>query len=417
MAVINTVEGTTNNDVIDLDRGNAYQPGKLVASLSGAQSEGQPPVAQLIVNGQVVATAAIWATVQSGASQLLSYTIPAGTVVTSVGIAYVNDLFKSDAEDRNLYVNSISLNGMALSLGQGTYTPEAHPVQPGERLMAWNGPLIFQGAPVMNAMNANTLGNSLTIDGREGVDTFIYDGRFVDYTLAYGANNSMTVASKSGGFGTDSLFGIERIVFDDQGSYGGNSPLVIQQNGNNRVIDGGSGIDAVAFTGSRSEYTISRTSGGNYEVTHTGFGITDVLVNVERVSFSNGNYALDVNGNGGMAYRLYQAAFDRTPDVGGFGFQMTALDNGQTIWQVADNFLRSPEFQATYGNLSNEAFVRQLYVNVLDRQGEEGGVQFHTANLNSGATARWQTLVQFSESPENQANLIGTIQQGMLYTV
>jgi hypothetical protein len=417
MAVITLREGTINNDVMDFDRGNAYQAGKLIASLSGAQSEGQPPIAQLIVNGQVVATAAVWATVQSGASQLLSYTIPAGTVVTSVGIAYVNDLFKSDADDRNLYVNSFSLNGVALSLGQGTYTPEAHPVQPGERLMAWNGPLIFQGAPVANAMNADTNGTSLTIDGKEGVDTFIYDGRFADYSLAYGANDSMTVSSKSGGFGTDALFGVERVVFDDQGSYRGNSPLTIQLSGNNRVIDAGGGIDTVAFVGSRADYTISRTSGGNYEVTHNAFGLTDILVNVERVSFSNGNYALDINGNGGMAYRLYQAAFDRAPDIGGLGFQMTALDNGLTLGQVANNFLNSPEFQSTYGNLSNENYVRQLYLNVLNREGEASGIQFHVNNLNSGAIARHDTLAQFSESPENQANVIGAIQSGMLYTI
>lgn len=419
MAVVNTIDGTTNNDVIDFDRGDAYQAGKLVAQLSGSQSEGQPPIAQLIVNGQVVATAAVWATVQSGASQLLSYTIPAGTVVNSVGIAYVNDLFKSDSDDRNLYVNSLSLNGVALSLNQGTYTPEAHPVQAGERLMAWNGPLIFSGATVTNAMNANTLGSNLTIDGKEGVDTFIYDGRFLNYTLGYGANgpNSMTVSSKTGGFGTDALFGTERIVFDDQGTKGGSGPLTIQQDGNTRVIDGGGGIDTVAYVGARSDYTITRSNGGNYTVQHNGFGDADVLVNVERVSFSNGNYALDVDGNGGQAYRLYQAAFNRAPDVGGLGYQMSALDNGLTLSQVADNFLHSPEFQATYGNLSNDAYVRLLYQNVLHREGEASGVAFHVHNLEVGATQRFDTLAQFSESPENQANVIGTIQTGMLYTL
>ena len=42
MAVISTHDGTTNNDVMDFDRGDGYQAGKLVATLSGAQSEGQP---------------------------------------------------------------------------------------------------------------------------------------------------------------------------------------------------------------------------------------------------------------------------------------------------------------------------------------------------------------------------------------
>jgi hypothetical protein len=67
--------------------------------------------------------------------------------------------------------------------------------------------------------------------------------------------------------------------------------------------------------------------------------------------------------------------------------------------------------------LSNDAYVRLLYQNVLHREGEASGVAFHVHNLEVGATQRFDTLAQFSESPENQANVIGTIQTGMLYTL
>ena len=126
---------------------------------------------------------------------------------------------------------------------------------------------------------------------------------------------------------------------------------------------------------------------------------------------------LDTAGNAGMAYRLYQAAFDRTPDQGGLGFQMKALDDGLNIAQVAANFIASPEFQRTYGALNDTQFVTQLYQNVLHRAPDSGGLAFHVNNLATGANTRANVLVGFSESPENQAALIGAIQNGMVYTV
>ena len=140
------------------------------------------------------------------------------------------------------------------------------------------------------------------------------------------------------------------------------------------------------------------------------------LAGIERIAFTGGGIALDTDGNGGMAYRLYQAAFNRTPDHSGLGYQMQALDNGLSLSQVAANFIASPEFQQTYGALNNTQFVTQLYQNVLHRAPDEGGLAYHVGNL-AGGMARANVLMGFSESPENQAALIGAIGNGMLYTV
>jgi Ca2+-binding RTX toxin-like protein len=187
--------------------------------------------------------------------------------------------------------------------------------------------------------------------------------------------------------------------------------------GGNDALDGGAGIDTAVFSGTRSNYTITQTATGYTVKDNRGTDGTDTLVNVERLQFSDSRVAIDVAGNGGMAYRLYQAAFNRTPDLGGLGFQMTAMDNGLTIGQVAQNFINSPEFSATYGSLNDTQFVTQLYANVLHRTPDAGGLAFHTGNLASGVNSRADVLVGFSESPENQAALIGVIQGGMTYTL
>lgn len=190
--------------------------------------------------------------------------------------------------------------------------------------------------------------------------------------------------------------------------------------GNDR-IDGGGGIDTAVFSGNRADYTIMAITDGPAIV---GYSVhssannegTDIMVGVERLRFADSTVGIDVSGNGGQAYRLYQAALDRTPDAPGLGAQINGLDNGMSLLQIAQNFINSAEFGVKYGtNLSNEAFVNQLYANVLDRAPDAGGFAVQVNALNSGMS-RAQLLVNFSESIENQANLIGVIQDGFVFS-
>lgn len=184
-------------------------------------------------------------------------------------------------------------------------------------------------------------------------------------------------------------------------------------------IDGGSGIDTAVFSDVRANYTIAQVPGtaDTWTVTHNvpGADGTDTLVDVERLAFADNKVAIDIDGDAGRAYRLYQAAFDRVPDLGGLGFQMNALDTGFTLEQVAGNFIASPEFQAKYGSaVDDTTFVTLLYQNVLHRAPDAGGLQFHLDELANGQT-RADVLIHFSESPENQANVVGAIGAGMVY--
>ena len=179
---------------------------------------------------------------------------------------------------------------------------------------------------------------------------------------------------------------------------------------------GGAGIDTAVFSQARASYTVTTTGSTTTVRANSGTDGTDTLTSIERLQFSDALVAYDTAGNAGKAYRLYQAAFNRTPDQGGLGFQMKTLDNGAALSQVAANFIASPEFQRTYGALNDSQFVTQLYQNVLHRGPDAGGLSFHTGNLGRGM-ARADVLVGFSESPENQAALIGTIQNGMVYSI
>ncbi|HUR89731.1 MAG TPA: DUF4214 domain-containing protein [Ramlibacter sp.] len=182
------------------------------------------------------------------------------------------------------------------------------------------------------------------------------------------------------------------------------------------TITGSDGIDTVTYAASRDNFNISRTGDGvtvsGFE--STGFQATDTLHDIERLHFTDENIALDVDGNAGMAYRLYQAAFDRGPDLGGLGYHIADLDRGVPLEVVAHHFLDSPEFQARYGSLDDAAFVTRLYANILHRSPDPQGFQFHMDELSSGVP-RYVVLTHFSEAPENYAALIGVIENGMAY--
>jgi hypothetical protein len=181
------------------------------------------------------------------------------------------------------------------------------------------------------------------------------------------------------------------------------------------LIDGDAGIDTVLYAGNRADYTVTNLS-GSYFVQAKGAAAGDMLVHVERLLFADGALALDVNGNAGQAYRLYEAAFNRTPDSVGVGFWTTMLDRGVSLETIADAFVNSAEFvQLTGLAPTNAEFVDLLYQNVLHRAGEPGGVAFWNHVLDGGYS-RAGVLAYFSESPENQAQVASLIADGFAYT-
>jgi len=203
----------------------------------------------------------------------------------------------------------------------------------------------------------------------------------------------------------------------DDRLFGGDGNDVLIGGPGDDAIDGGAGLNEADYSGAHGDYAITR-SGTALVVADAASDRdgTDTLTNVQRLRFADGWLAFDTAGDAGQAYRLYQAAFARTPDPSGLGFWTRTLDAGVPLHDVAQTFVTSAEFALRYGAPANAQFVTQLYANVLHRAPDAGGLAFHTGNLDAGAIDRAGLLAQFSESAENQAALIGAIQDGMFYT-
>ena len=178
------------------------------------------------------------------------------------------------------------------------------------------------------------------------------------------------------------------------------------------------------FTGPLSNYTITQTASGftvrdntGRDVSYNNTALSFDLADTARLKFTNAWVALDLEGSAGKTFRLYQAAFNRAPDLPGLGFWMYHADvNGMTSQQMAAGFMQSAEFINMYGsNPTNADFVTKLYNNVLHRAPDAAGLEFWVGFLNNGSLTRADVLFSFSDSPENRAGVAPAISRGIQY--
>jgi Ca2+-binding RTX toxin-like protein len=196
---------------------------------------------------------------------------------------------------------------------------------------------------------------------------------------------------------------------------GGAGNDVIRGGAGDDRIDGGAGLDTAAFAGARAGFTVTQTGAGLVVTDNSGAEGSDTLTGVERLAFGDGVLALDLNGSAGQAYRLYAAAFDRTPDLAGLGFWIGAMDAGQPLYDVGTEFTKSDEFIKMYGATPTpEEFLTKLYQHILHRAPDAEGFAFWLDGMHHG-TSEGRVLAEFGESPENQAQVIGQIQNGIVY--
>ena len=190
---------------------------------------------------------------------------------------------------------------------------------------------------------------------------------------------------------------------------------IFYDSSNNSIFEGGYGLDTVIFSGHRAYSTITKTASG-WTVSSATNG-TDTLSSIERLQFADTSIAFDIDGTAGQVYRIYQAAFNRVPDLGGLGFWIDGMDHhGVSLSGVSAGFINSAEFASVYGaNPTNSQIVTRFYENVLHRAPEQGGYDYWMYQVEHGMQAT-QVLTFFSESAENQAQVIGVIQNGIEYT-
>ena len=266
-----------------------------------------------------------------------------------------------------------------------------------------------------DAMEINTAGRGGgVITAGPGND--IVDGGGGDNLIrTFGGNDKI-----SSGLGNDTVYGgdgIDMFVIEYSYNGGGWRSDDYKNFEITRVADGGTQIKHVTHTESWFHDNGAAPHGIN------------ILYDVEKVKFayqkSGGDYLsalmrldVDEGETAGQAYRLYQAAFARTPDLPGVAYHMNDMEsNGLSLANIANNFLNSPEFKTKYGeNPTDEEYVNALYQNVLGRSADPvAEVGWYKEKFDTGAMDWSAALIGFAESPENVALVAPEIENGILF--
>lgn len=128
--------------------------------------------------------------------------------------------------------------------------------------------------------------------------------------------------------------------------------------GSNNIITG-NGKDTVKYNDSITSHIITGTDKGF--IVNNIDGTIDTLANVQRLAFTDGNIALDLNGNGGKAVKILGAVFGNlnasTKQL--IGAELNLLDNGTSY---SDAMALTLQFA---GLKTNDAIVTTLWKNVV----------------------------------------------------
>ncbi|MFD1251902.1 Hemolysin, chromosomal [Devosia equisanguinis] len=257
-----------------------------------------------------------------------------------------------------------------------------------------------------NVSFAVVVGNA-TITGGAGSQTVFADGG--SQYIVLGADDD----ELHGGAGDDTI-----------GSVGGNDRL-FGDDGNDTLfggpgddfLSGGAGYDKALYEGTFETVQIHRNSLGQLVV--SGPEGTDTLDSIEHIVFQNGTVSyttIDLSGDQGTLYKLYQTIFGRPADQGGLDYWVSKLAGNTSLVDITRSFLASDEFGRLPGpdGGTNEQFLVALYEQAFHRAPDTDGMNYWLAELGRGVH-REDIVLSFAASDETSALIGDTPEQPLWY--
>ncbi len=219
----------------------------------------------------------------------------------------------------------------------------------------------------------------------------------VDFIDPHGSVNGITIRGDDaanvlkGGLMDDTLFG-----------YGGDD--VFFGGGGYDYLNGGEGIDTANYSRKLSDYVIGKFSGGHSVKDKLGYEATDIVIDIERLHFSDITVNLTTKDKAALLpaagvkqlIELYIAFFNRIPDGDGMAYWLDQLKAGQSIDQISETFYKigsSDQFSSRSGftsTMTNDDFINKFYKNVLGRANgaDTDGLNYWRNKLATGESSR-----------------------------
>ncbi len=258
------------------------------------------------------------------------------------------------------------------------------------------------------------------VDGGGGFDTVVIVGSSTQFKIVFDSGVTYIDALSGASALTEraQLTNVEQVEFvTDRKKVSLVVNDTLQGQPGTDFFDGGLGLDTVIYSGPQERYTINK-SGNRYVVSEpTGSDDTDYLSNIERLQFSNGKVALDVeSGNAGEAAKLIGALLGPTfvKDKALAGIVINLLDQNYSSDAIATLGITTPLFLNMAGSNSPTDFVKQVFTNVVGRAPTPSESSTYVNMLDAG-TSQSALAVMAAHTDLNAAriNLVGLIQHGL----
>ncbi len=230
------------------------------------------------------------------------------------------------------------------------------------------------------------------------------DGNVANALLVDGDPRSL-IENATGGSGGDRLAGnqVANVLVGNAGDD------VLEGRGGDDLLDGGGGRDTALYGSFRTQHQLS---GNVASRTVSGQEGTDRLLGIEIVGFADGRLVSDVADAAAVAYRALDTALGRAPTAHELDQNLERLRRGESAENLMSSLSATPEYQARFGGLSNEAFAARLFQDSLDRSPTSAEVQSLADALARGAS-RTQVMVTVSESAEHIALTRPAVEAGL----
>jgi Ca2+-binding RTX toxin-like protein len=282
----------------------------------------------------------------------------------------------------------------------------------------------------IDTLDASGVGRAVTLDLHEGARSDI--GAHVTANATVNGSSASTTYSSTltiatgavienavGGAYNDVIIGTDGVnaLWGNAGNdrlegRAGND--VINGGAGSDSIDGGVGFDVASYDSTRANFTITKTAGG---YTVTGEGATDTLTGVERLVFSDGMVALDVDGNAGTIAKLLAAVFgaQEVHNEQYIAIGLSLLDSGMNACDIAQLAINA----RLGGPSSNGAVVDLLYANVMGSAPSASEHALYAGLLDSGQLSQGALGQLAANTAMNQSHidLVGLASSGLDYAL
>ena len=268
---------------------------------------------------------------------------------------------------------------MSTRTGDTVYGFNSNADDPAYHLSTGNQQVVFciWDAGGNNTLDLSGYSSNQVIDLRQG--GFSNAGALTDnISIAIGTH----IQNARGGSGNDTFFGNS----DNDTFFGGPG---------NDTITGGTGINTSIYSGASKNYAMTFTAGAPASTAQDKVGSDgiDTLTSIQSVRFTDQTVdttwftktaALTASQIVNLT-DLYIASFNRAPDALGLDYWGSQLSGGMSLPAIAASFFVQPEAAAAYPvGQSTQAFVTEVYNNVLGRAPDAAGLSYWVAGLQGG---------------------------------